>query len=338
MTLSRRDFAAFSLAAPLALGLGTPARALARSPLVIAAGAAVGDAPAGTRAAYDLAIGAGADVITAAVFPTKDGSLVARRGAELSVDTDVAARPDFAGRRRSRPGAEGGTPGWWVEDFTLAELKTLVAVIPGAKRRGPDAGHAILTFEDLMATARAGSVRTARVIGVQARLADAARYAGLDLAVEPRLAAAIRTAGYNSPAAAMVVAGEDAEGLRALGELTRVRRVLRLRPGVPAPDPLGAMRGVAEAIAVDAGRLVDLSQPKTTPALGLIAEAHAAGLSVQAWTFPEAGELFPPPPFRPGDARRLYAALFAAGCDAVAGDLAAPIARGRDDASPRDRG
>ncbi len=342
MTLSRRDFAALSLAAPLAWSLAPPVRALARTPLVIAAGAATGDAPASTRVAYDLAITAGADVIAASVFPTRDGWLVALPGADLAATTDVAARPEFADRRKVRSIDGHDVPGWSVEDFTLAELKALVCVTPGAKRRGPDAGRTILTFEELMATARAGSVRMARVIGVEVRIVEAARWAALDLAVEPRLATAIRTAGYNFPAAAMVVAAEEPDALRTLGELTRVRRAMRLRAadgaGQRSSDGLKAIRGFAEAIAADSALLIDLAQPKTIPPLGLVADAHAAGLTVQAWTAPDAGAVFPPPPFRAGDARRIFAALFAVGCDAVAGDNAALVARGRDDAASRDRG
>ena len=342
MTLSRRDFAAFSLAAPLAWSLAAPVRALARTPLVIAAGAATPDAPAATRGAYDLAITSGADVIAASVFPTRDGRLVVLPGADLSATTDVAARPEFADRRKSRSAEEHDVPGWSAEDFTLAELKTLVCVTPGAKRRGPDAGRAILTFEELMATARAGSVRMARVIGLEVRIVEAARWAALDLAVEPRLATAIRTGGYNFPAAAMVVTAEEPDALRTLGELTRVRRAMRLRASGAAdqrsPDGLKAMRGFAEAIAADPALLLDLAQPKTLPPLALIADAHAAGLAVQAWTIADPAGVFPPPPFRAGDARRIVAALFAAGCDAVAGDNAALLARGRDEAAPRDRG
>ena len=138
----------------------------------------------------------------------------------------------------------------------------------------------------------------------------------------------------------MVVAAEDPDVLRTLGELTRVRRAMRLRAG-PAgadqrsPDGLKAIRGFAEAIAVDPALLIDLAQPTTAPPLAMVADAHAAGLTVQAWTVPDAGAVFPPPPFRPGDARRIFAALFTAGCDAVAGDNALLIARGRDDVTLR---
>jgi glycerophosphoryl diester phosphodiesterase len=341
MTPTRREFAALTLGFPLAWGAAAPAWALARQPLAIASGGAVGDSPAGTTGAYDQAIRDGADVLAADFVPSKDGQLVARADHELSSSTDVAARPEFADRRQSRFVEGRERSGWFTEDFTLAELKTLVCGAPGGRKRAGPAGaaHAILTFEELVAIARAGSVRTARVVGLQAGFAHSAYFAGLELAVEPRLADAIRVAGYNSPAAAMMVASRDPDALKTIGELTRVRRVQQLSfDDAAAIDAaaLTAIRARAWGIAVEAGVLLDLSSTKATPARALVADAHAAGLAVQAWTSgPDV--VFPPPPFKSGDGRRLLAALFAAGCDAVAGELAAPIVRARDEATPRDR-
>jgi glycerophosphoryl diester phosphodiesterase len=343
MTPTRRDFTALTLGLPLAWSVAAPAFALARRPLVISAGGGVGDIPARTAGAYDQAIRDGADFLAADLYPTKDGSLVVRPDHELSSSTDITARPEFANRRRSRVVEGRERSGWFIEDFTLAELKTLVCGAPGPRRRGgaPDgAGRAILTFEDMVAVARAGSVRTARVIGLQVGMAHTAYFAGLELALEPRVADAIRVAGYNTPAAAMWVAARDGEALKSIGELTRARRVLRLSPdGKEAADPaaLKRLRTVAEAIAADAGLVLDLLLAKTTPATSLVSGAHAVGLGVQAWTSgPDV--VFPPPPFKPGDGRRLLDALFTAGVDAVAGDQAAPIARARDDVTPRDKG
>jgi glycerophosphoryl diester phosphodiesterase len=332
MTMTRRDFAALTLATPLALGLAGGARAQARSVKVIATGGASGAIAAGTREAYELAIRDGADVLAADLVPCQDGTFFVLPDPELSLSTDVAARPAFQDRRRDLVIDGDARAGWFVQDFTVAELKSLARLPPAPPRRGrPPAPAALLTFDDLIAIARAGSVATARVVGVQAGLVHPAFFAGLDLAVEPRLATAIRLAGYNSPAAAMVVASEDREALKTLGGLTRARRALRLHvdAGPPTtPAVLAEIRRLAEIIAPDFALLLDLANPKLTPPMPLIANAHAAGLAVQAWTTAQPGA-FPPPPFRPGDTRRLLAALIAAGADAVAGDLAAPIARAR---------
>lgn len=341
MTLTRRDFAALSLAAPLALAMGGKARAAPRRPLVIAAGAGTADLPEGTSGAFELVIRDGADVIAADFVPSRDGALVALRDHELSEATDVVRRPEFASRKQTRTVDGQDRTGWFTEDFTLAELKTLIRGAPARRRRGgKTAAQAILTFEEVVAIARAGSVRTARVIGVDAGLSRSAYFAGLDLAVEPLLASAIRVAGYDSPAAAMFISSPDPASLKAIGELTRARRVLPLAAkdfeasGAGSPDGLKAIRAYAEAVAPDAGLLLDRSKPRTAATTPLIADAHAAGLAVHAWTL---GATFPPTPYKAGDTQRLLAALFAGGADAVAGDRAGAIVRARDEAMSHPR-
>jgi glycerophosphoryl diester phosphodiesterase len=332
MTPTRRDFAALGLAAPLGWAVGGAAHAMTRQPLVIATGAGTADIPMGSAAAFDLAIHDGADVIAADFVPSRDGVLVALDDHELSAETDVSGRPDLASRKQTRTIGDQERAGWFAEDFTLAELKTLVR---RSARGGAAVGRAILTFEEVVAIARAGSVRTARVIGVDAGLSNTAYFAGLDLAVEPLLATAIRVAGYNSPAAAMFVSSAEAESLRTIGALTRARRVFALgaqaagSSGAGSPESLKTIRDFAEAVAVDARLVVDLSNPKAVSSTPLDADADAAGLAVHAWA-PDAR--FPPQPFKSGDMQRLLAAVFAAGVDAVAGQHAAIMVRARQDA------
>jgi glycerophosphoryl diester phosphodiesterase len=308
---------------------------MARQPLVIAPGSSAGAAPEDTAGAFDLAIRAGADVITADFTPTKDGTLVALADHELSALTNVADRPEFAGRKETRTIEGEDRTGWFAEDFTLAELKVLTrgTAAPRRKSGAPPQGDAILTFEEIVAIARAGSVRTARVVGVQAGLSRSAYFAGLDMAVEPLLANAIRVAGYNSPAAAMFVTSADPASLKAIGELTRARRVLRLtrngQGGDVSADGLKAIRGYAEVVAPDPALLLDFPTPKTVKATPLFADAHAAGLAVQAWTM---GAPFPGPPLKIGDAGHLLALLFAWGADAIAGPRPAEIVRARNEA------
>ena len=337
MTPTRRDFAALCLAAPLGWALGGTARAAVGQALVIATGAGTADFPQGTAGAFDLAVRDGADVIAADFVPTKDGILAALPDHELSAATDVARRSEFASRKQTRTVDGEDRTGWFAEDFTMAELKTLVLGAPVRPRRGAKtAGHAILTFEEVVAVARAGSVRTARVIGIDAGLSRSAYFAGLDLAVEPLLASAIQVAGYDSPAAAMFVSSTDPASLRTIGERTRARRVLPLAvkdveaSGAGSADGLKAIRAYAEVLAPDAALLLDISNPKKVTTSALMADAHAAGLAVHAWAL--AGS-FPPPPFKAADAQRLLAALYAGGADAVAGDHPVLIGRARDEAA-----
>ena len=94
-------------------------------PIVIAHRGASGHRPEHTLAAYELGARQGADYIEPDLVSTSDGQLVARHENEISATTDVAERPEFADRRTTKT-IDGATfDGWFVEDFTLAELKTL---------------------------------------------------------------------------------------------------------------------------------------------------------------------------------------------------------------------
>lgn len=84
--------------------------------------------PEHTRASYRAAVAAGVDLVEPDVVPSKDGILVVIHGPRLDETTDVAERPEFASRRvRKRFGRIAET-GWFVEDFTWDELRTLRCV------------------------------------------------------------------------------------------------------------------------------------------------------------------------------------------------------------------
>ncbi len=311
MPPSRRDVSTLVFAAALA---PIPARAQLREPLVIARGGAVGDAPEATLGAYDQAIRDGADFLEATLAVSKDGVLVVRRDNELSITTDIATRAEFSGRRATRMIGGVERSGWFAEDFTLAELKTLICGPVGARRGRGETPPAILTFQEVIDTARVGCVRTARVIGVYAALPQPAYFAGLGLALEPRVAEAIRKGGYDALAAAMIVISADREPLRALTRLTRVRRVLRL--GSETTVDLAGARAVAHGVAPDLTRIVDATTPRRPTATTFVAQAHAAGLFVHAWA-------------APADPQALMETAYAGGVDAVSADLSRVAVKAR---------
>ena len=112
----------------LVLLTGTPALSqFGAQPLIIAHRGASGERPEHTRAAYELAIEQGADVIEPDLVLTRDGVFVDRHENEIGGTTDVGDRPEFAGRRTTKTIDGVETTGWFTEDFTLAELKTLRA-------------------------------------------------------------------------------------------------------------------------------------------------------------------------------------------------------------------
>jgi glycerophosphoryl diester phosphodiesterase len=297
---TRRELISASLAAAALAGAPSLRAQVRRPPVVIARGGAAGGWPAGSRGAYDQAVIEGADFLESAVLPTKDGVLIAREDNDLSADTDVAARSEFAGRRATRV-IDGATrEGWFCEDFTAAEIKSLTLLPPGRGDRRPAAQKAerpaILSFDDLMALARSGSVRTARVVGVCARIVHPRYFASLEAPVEPLLGEAVRDQGYNSPAAAMLLAGADRASLKTLAEHTRARRVLLAEGG----SDLGDLKGLTGlyGIGVPAGAVIDLAEVKTLPSSFLADKAHGAGLAIHAWAG-GLGEAFPPPSHRP---------------------------------------
>ncbi len=312
---SRRDVSALVFAAAAAPGV---ARAQARKALVIARGGGDGDAPPATRGAYDRAIKDGADFLAANLVVSRDGVVIVRRDSELSTDTDIAGRPQFAARRTSK--TIGGAPrvGWFAEDFDLAELKSLICG-PATARRSRDQGPpSIATLRDVVETARAGCVRTGRTIGVYAILPPSAYWAALNLSVEPRLAETIVRGGYNTPAAAMIVASPEPSALQTVARLTRVRRVLRTEAAltVDLAADLAAVRAHAHGVAPDLSHIVDVAAPKRPAATSFIARAHAAGLFVHAWAAPD-------------DSAAMMQAAYDAAADGICADLARPAAKAR---------
>lgn len=143
------------LMAALALFGSAAAPAVAESDvLIIAHRGASADRPEHTLAAYELAIDQGADYIEPDLVVTKDMQLVARHENELSGTTDVASRPEFVERRRTKNVEGQQVAGWFSEDFTLAELRTLrarerVASVRPASARY-DGLYQIATFEEIV--------------------------------------------------------------------------------------------------------------------------------------------------------------------------------------------
>ncbi|MEL6688485.1 MAG: glycerophosphodiester phosphodiesterase family protein, partial [Pseudomonadota bacterium] len=135
------------------------------APLIIAHRGASGYLPEHTLAAYDLGIDMGADFIEADLVITKDGVLVARHDRYLSDSTNVADHPEFAGRKVVKPGHDGAD--WFVEDFTLAEIKTLRAKQVKAGRPTEfDGLYEIPTFDEVLALVVRRSEETGRRIGI----------------------------------------------------------------------------------------------------------------------------------------------------------------------------
>lgn len=154
----------------LPIGEATAATLTGAPPIVIGHRGASGYRPEHTLAAYELAIDQGADFIEPDLVSTKDGVLVARHENEISGTTDVGTRPEFADRFTTKV-IDGVTiSGWFTEDFTLAELKTLRAKerIPQIRPQNTefDGQFEIPTLQEIIDLVKQKEAETGRKIGI----------------------------------------------------------------------------------------------------------------------------------------------------------------------------
>ena len=170
-------------------------------PKVIGHRGAPGHRPEHTLEGYELAVRLGADAIEPDLVMTSDGVLVARHGTELAVSTDVASHPEFANRRTTR----SGTTGWFVFDFTLAELKTLRAREPSPALRPVSATYdgrfSVPTFDEVLDLRARLAARLARPITVVPEIKGWAVAHERGMNPEAALVAALERHGLNRPGA-----------------------------------------------------------------------------------------------------------------------------------------
>lgn len=282
----------------------------AAQPIIIAHRGASGERPEHTLLSYQLAIEQGADFIEPDLVPTSDGVLVARHENEISGTTDVASHPEFAARRTTK--IIDGTPasGWFTEDFTLAELKTLRArerlpqFRPGNTRF--DGQAEIPTLDEIVALAKQASRDTGRTIGIYPETKHPSYFASIGLPLEDRLVATLREAGWDRADAPVFIQSFEVANLKKLKTMTRIPLIqLMSASGGPADgaepsyaamaSPEG-LRQVAE-YAAGIGPERTMVLPASGAATSLVADAHAARLKVHPWTF-RAENYFLLPAFR----------------------------------------
>lgn len=267
-------------------------------PIVIAHRGASADRPEHTIASYTLAIEQGADFIEPDLVPTKDHKLVARHENEISGTTDVAAHPEFASRKATRTIDGQSVTGWFTEDFTLAELKTLRARerLPQLRNAAFDGQETIPTLDEIIALAKAASARTGRTIGIYPETKHPSYFKALNLPIEPVLLATLKAAGWNSADSPVFIQSFEAGNLKALRAQTKLRLVQLIDFGTSGdgqsydamvtPAGLKAIADYADGIGPNRDRIIPRRPDGTLMApTTLVADAHQAGLQVHPFTF-----------------------------------------------------
>jgi glycerophosphoryl diester phosphodiesterase len=229
------------LIAALVAAILTPAAAVAHDqphPLVIGHRGAAGYLPDHTLPGYALAIKLGADYIEPDLVATKDGRLVARHEPNIAATTDVAQHPEFADRKRS-VSIDGGAPeeGWFVSDFTLAELRTLHAVQPFPDRPQRFNGKfRIPTLEEVIALAKRYSKRYHRTIGIYPETKHPTYHKSIGLPLERRLVKILEKAGLDHRRSPVFIQSFETANLKLLNKLTPVRLVQLIDANDVNPD------------------------------------------------------------------------------------------------------
>ena len=196
------------------------------TPLVIGHRGASGYRPDHTLESYKLAIDMGADFIEPDLVATKDGVLVARHEPNITGTTDVATRPDFASRKTTKNVDGVNEEGWFVSDFSLAELKTLRAVQPLSDRdQSYNGKFQIPTFEEVLDLAKAEGTKAGRTVGVYPETKHPTYHAKLGLPLEDRLLAVLAKYGYTTKASPVIVQSFEVSNLKYLRSKTQVRLV-----------------------------------------------------------------------------------------------------------------
>ncbi|MFW2851509.1 glycerophosphodiester phosphodiesterase [Sphingomonas sp. TX0543] len=296
-------------------------------PIVIAHRGASGERPEHTIGSYERAIEEGADFIEPDLVPTKDDVLVARHENEISETTDVADHPEFAARKTTKTIDGQKLTGWFVEDFTLAELKTL-----RAKERLPllrpdnrqyDGKYDIPTLAEIIALAKKHHV------GIYPETKHPTYFAAIGHPTDERLVRQLQAAGWNDAAAPVFIQSFEIENLKRIHKLTGIRLIQLVdKEGGPAdsaapsyaamltPEGMRDIASYAFGIGPNKAMVWDGQVPT-----GLVRAAHAAGLRVHPWTY-RAENYFLPSAYRDG--------LNPRGHGDLDGEIAAALHRGLD--------
>lgn len=314
-------------------------------PLVIGHRGAPAYRPEHTLASYALAADLGVDFIEPDLVSTKDGVLVARHENEISGTSDVAQK--FPGRK-SRKTVDGKSiEGYFTEDFTLAEIKTLRARerLP-FRNQGWNGLYEIPTFQEVVDLAKRKSQERGRVIGIYPETKHPSYFRSIGLALEPLLVEVLAANGYSESSAPVFIQSFEVQNLKDLSRLTKVRLVQlmeseRARPydfvvagdrrtygDLMTPAALAEIAAYAQGIGPSKRSILPQGADKALQKpTALVSDAHRAGLLVHPYTFRDEPE-FLAPDYRL-DPIKEYLQFFELGVDGVFSDAGDTALRAR---------
>jgi glycerophosphoryl diester phosphodiesterase len=273
------------------------------APLVIGHRGASGYRPEHTIESYTLAIEQGADFIEPDLVSTKDGVLIARHENEISGTTDVAEK--FPDRKANKMIDGKEVTGWFTEDFTLAEIKSLRAKERLEFRDQSNNGKfEVPTFEQVIDLALAKSQETGRAVGIYPETKHPTYFDSIGLSLEEPLVALLKKKGLDKAEAPVFIQSFEVSNLKQLNALTEVKLVQLMEAADKQPfdlviagdkrayadlaTPLGLKEiatyadgiGPYKRLIVPEGADKALMTPTS-----LVADAHEAGLLVHPYTF-----------------------------------------------------
>jgi len=341
-------------------------------PLVIAHRGASGYRPEHSASAVRLGFAQGADAVEPDLVASSDGVLVIRHENELSGTTDVADRPEFADRRATRVVDGVERTGWFTEDMTWAEIRTLRCRerIPAARPASAahDDEETVLSLPDLLRIIDQESTRLGRPLGMVAEIKHATHFAGLGMPLDELLARDLEAHGWASDASRLTIESFERDVLLRVRERGVQARLVYLLEGRGAAIDevarhgdgaitfdeqltdagLAALAADVDGISVGVERVCaaagfrGVADAGDAPVSDLVERAHRVGLSVFTWTLRPENAFLPRPLRGPGaqsdhgDHRAHWGRLLDAGVDGVFADhpdLAVRLVADRADAA-----
>ncbi|WIY04713.1 glycerophosphodiester phosphodiesterase [Amycolatopsis mongoliensis] len=317
-------------------------------PVIIGHRGAPGYRPEHTLASYELAYRMGVDYVDVDLVPTKDGQLVARHEPEISGTTDVAKHPEFANRKKTLVIDGVSTTGWFTQDFTLAELKTLRAVerIPVNRPHNTlyNGRYRIASFQEVLDLTHRLGKELHRTLGTYPEVKHSTFFQSIGNPVEPKLVPILKRNGLDRPDAPAIIQSFEVSNLIALHKQVRTPLLqLTSASGAPAdfvakgdprtykdivtPQGLRDVAKYAKYLGPDKGQIIPLDAAgNLTKPTAIVADAHQAGLKVQPYTFRNENPFLPAnlrssaEPDAYGDVFAEEAAFFKAGVDGFFAD------------------